>query len=131
MKLIEKNCPMCGKVTYMKVTNEQRKEYDKYIVYGGKVQDKLKSFDKFGREFAKTGYCPECQEELFGSKAKNKDAYFYMEDLDQSVADKFMSEIEGMTAMAAIKSKAAEALSENAKLLFCYEFEIDYEEDVK
>ena len=34
MKLIEKNCPMCGKVTYMKVTNEQRKEYDKYIVYG-------------------------------------------------------------------------------------------------
>ena len=51
-----------------------------------------------------------------------------MEDLDQDVADKFMSEIEGMTAMAAIESKAEEALSENAKLMFCHEFEIDYEE---
>ena len=129
MKLIEKECPMCSKITYMKVTAEQSKEYDEYVVYGGLVQEKLKSFDKFGREFAKTGYCPECQEKLFGSRLKDKGLYFYLDDLRQDVIDEFMEAVGDMPAEAAIHSPAAETLSENERLLYYHEFELGLDED--
>lgn len=79
MKLIEMKCPMCGKNTCMKMTETQSKEYDEYTAYGGLVQEKLKSFDDFGREFVITGYCPKCQEMLFGSRLKDKSMFFYTE----------------------------------------------------
>lgn len=124
-KLIERKCPMCGKRTFLKITKKQNQEYANYVVYGGRIQDKLKSFDKFGREFVKTEYCPACQELLYDSEIKNKEDYFYEEDLRCDVIENFIVNTKGMKASDALHSDAAKQLSENEKLLFMYEFELE------
>lgn len=58
-------CPMCGKQNFMRMKKEQSKQYGKYQCYGGKIQDICVSFDAYGREFIKSGYCPKCQNMLF------------------------------------------------------------------
>ena len=63
--LINKICPMCGKSAFLRINSDQEKEFEKYACYDGLIQEKLKSFNDFEREFVKTGYCPECQEDLF------------------------------------------------------------------
>ena len=63
--LINKICPMCKKNAFLRINSDQEKEFENYACYGGLIQEKLKSFNDFEREFVKTGYCPECQENLF------------------------------------------------------------------
>ena len=125
MSLIEKECPMCGRITYMKITKKQENEWTDYICYGGKIQDKLKSFDKFGREFVKTGYCPECQSDLFDGSPKDPGKYFYEDDLREDVMREFYEKTKGMNPEEAIHSKHADMLSDNEKLVYMYDLEIE------
>ena len=74
--LITKKCPMCHETFFMKITKEEEKQIIDYVAYGGSIQDKISLLDKFGREFVKTGYCPNCQEMLFNSTLKDKSRYF-------------------------------------------------------
>lgn len=67
---IMNRCPMCGKVTYLGLSEDQAAEFDHYVAaekVGERllIQDALPSFDAFEREFVKTGYCPDCQKMLF------------------------------------------------------------------
>ena len=69
-RIVEKQCPICGKVTYMVIDAENYDQVMEYMValyFNTKrkmVQKALPFLDKFGREFIKSGYCPECQEDL-------------------------------------------------------------------
>ena len=54
---------MCGKSAFLRINSDQEKEFKSYACYGGLIK-KTKSFNDFEREFVKTGYCPECQENL-------------------------------------------------------------------
>lgn len=125
--LIRKQCPLCGKVTYLNVSHEMKCEYEDYICYGGMIQDKLKSFDKFGREFCKTGYCPSCQEKLFSSKLKDKSGYFYLDELRLDVMEKFMENTEEFNCEEAIISEYANILSREEKLVFLHDFDMEVE----
>lgn len=64
--VIENMCPMCGRMVYLKVTENKQDEYDCYYTerYSKSIQSALPSFDKFEREFIKTGYCPVCQKKI-------------------------------------------------------------------
>ena len=57
--VVKNMCPMCGRTVYLKVTEDKQDEYDCYSTeYPSKsIQSALPSFDKFEREFIKTGYC--------------------------------------------------------------------------
>ena len=123
--LLAKQCPMCGRTAYMKITKDQKAEWTSYICYGGKIQDKLKSFDKFGREFVKTGYCPECQSDLFSDETKDLDKYFYEEDLREDVMSAFYKKTKRMHPEEAIHSEDADMLSDNEKLVYMYDCEIE------
>ena len=61
---IVNTCPMCGSTHWMRINGEQ---YEKYKYGGVLIQDAFPELDPFEREFIKTGYCPECQELLFGT----------------------------------------------------------------
>ena len=72
---IRKVCPMCEREVILRLTNQQTMELEEYQHYGGLIQDRMPSLDRFGREFLKTGYCPECQEMLFHTECENSVAY--------------------------------------------------------
>ena len=72
---IRKVCPMCEREVILCLTRQQTKELEEYQRYGGLIQDRMPSLDRFGREFLKTGYCPECQEMLFRAECENSVAY--------------------------------------------------------
>ena len=57
-------CPMCGNVHWMRING---KKYETYTLGGMLIQDAFPELDPFEREFLKSGYCPECQELLFGA----------------------------------------------------------------
>lgn len=60
---VSRTCPLCNKEYIMYVDT---KEYTDYI-NGAKVQDAFKDLNPMEREFIKSGYCPECQKQLFGT----------------------------------------------------------------
>lgn len=60
---IVNTCPMCGSTHWMRINGEQ---YEKYKYGGMLIQDAFLKLNPAEREFLKTGYCPECQELLFG-----------------------------------------------------------------
>lgn len=66
---INRECPMCGEIIQLELTSKQKNEYVNYLMEHPKrnIQDALFSFNAFEREFIKTGYCPECQNVLFGN----------------------------------------------------------------
>lgn len=78
-ELIKRTCPMCGKVTGLKEDETMAAEHRHYAMYGGSIQDELTDFDAFEREFIKTGYCPNCQEMLFGKEAPETGRFIDME----------------------------------------------------
>ena len=132
VRTVEKNCPLCGNTTYLRMTEDQNKQWEHFACYGqqGKlIQDALPSFDKFGREFIKSGYCPDCQEDLFGSKLDDKTAYFSkgnQAQLNQSKIDNFLNETKDiMDFEERILSKAAEKLSIPEKVLYLYEMDLE------
>lgn len=94
-RIVEKQCPICGKVTYMVIDAENYDQVMEYMValyFNTKrkvVQKALPFLDKFGREFIKSGYCPECQEDLFNSVLEDKSSYFSCSDIDNEVLDEF------------------------------------------
>ena len=79
VELIKRTCPMCGRVTGLKEDETMAAEHRHYAMYGGSIQDELTDFDAFEREFIKTGYCPNCQEMLFGKEAPETGRFIDME----------------------------------------------------
>lgn len=124
--LITKKCPMCHETFFMKITKEEEKQIIDYVAYGGSIQDKISLLDKFGREFVKTGYCPNCQEMLFNSTLKDKSRYFSENSLRQKAMSEFMNKQKetSMDYYDLIKSDFAKELNTNEKLLYLYEFEL-------
>lgn len=78
-ELIKRTCPMCGRVIGLKEDETMAAEHRHYAMYGGSIQNELTSFDAFEREFIKTGYCPNCQEMLFGKEAPETGRFIDME----------------------------------------------------
>ena len=62
-------CPMCGGKYYLVLTTEQASKLAEYKNNGGFVQEVFPELNAVEREFIKTGYCPSCQEMLFGNGA--------------------------------------------------------------
>ena len=48
---IRKVCPMCEREVILCLTRQQTKELEEYQRYGGLIQDRMPSLDRFGREF--------------------------------------------------------------------------------
>ena len=63
MELV-RTCPMCRSTHWMKVNGEK---YGKYAYGNALIQEVFPDLTPHEREFIKTGYCPECQELLFGA----------------------------------------------------------------
>lgn len=78
-ELIKRTCPMCGRVIGLKEDETMAAEHRHYAMYGGRIQDELTDFDAFEREFVKTGYCPKCQEIIFGKEAPETGKFIDME----------------------------------------------------
>ena len=110
---------------------------------GGLIQEKLKSFNDFEREFVKTGYCPECQEDLFMKElSKNENCFFTQDDIRDDEVEKFLNDAAEvhvdengilervLDCRKAILSPNAEKLSVNEKLLYLYEFNLENEFEV-
>lgn len=71
--LEEVKCPMCGGWYVMELTREQKEKLTDYRYACGKaIQELFPEFDRVEREFLKTGYCPECQEMIFGNGKTDK-----------------------------------------------------------
>lgn len=121
MHLIKKNCPFCLEETYLKLSDEQHGEYTKYLEEGGAIQDALSLFNKFEREYIMTGYCPECQEKIFGSRLKKRDVFFKQSSLRKDVIRQFEAVSKRLRVVDAICSEYADMLNENEKLLYIYE----------
>ncbi len=121
-------CPVCGRYLYLKLSKQQNEEYSYYCCYGGPIQSKLKSFNKFEREFVKSEYCPECQEAIFHSKRKGLDEnFFYDDELDGGMIQKFIKETEelGLKGKDAITSSLADSLSANEKMVYLYDWGLE------
>lgn len=75
-KLNSKKCPMCGKWSTLDLTEGEYRVYNKYLIRKAyrsvAIQDMLPDFSATMREWVMTGYCPECQEKLFGNVDKSK-----------------------------------------------------------
>lgn len=64
-----RECPMCG------VTKGIRIKYETYEEISERkrpIQEIVPDFNPTEREFLISGYCPDCQEMLFGVKHKSK-----------------------------------------------------------
>ena len=62
--IIKRECPMCHKAYQIDVDNTK---YEKYFSGNGLLQNIFPELNSMEREFIKTGYCPACQNLLFGS----------------------------------------------------------------
>lgn len=72
MVIIEGNeaintCEMCGKKSHLPLSDEELFVLRSYLVGGGYIQNWLATLNKCEREFVKTGFCPKCQELIFGN----------------------------------------------------------------
>ena len=130
VKTIMKECPMCKQQYYMRLTEKQAEQWHDYTCYGGLIQEKMPDIDKFGREFIKSGYCPSCQESLFGSKLNDKSAYFSLENPEEfnyERTQEFAKVSESLDYKDSVCSEAAEKLSIAEKVLYLYEMELEDE----
>ena len=84
---VSRECPMCGKEYIMYVDPV---DYEKYMSGEGFIQDVFPYLNPMEREFIKTGYCPNCQDEIFGSSYKSKNIISIDEArkmLDESISN--------------------------------------------
>ena len=125
MKLISKQCPMCGETIYMKLGDDAYERWAHYVLYKGLIQNVFPEMDAFQREFIKSGYCPKCQEALFGNEWKNKESFIFQNELNRERIDVFMEETRELDPESSILSEAAEKLSVAEKLVYLYEMELD------
>lgn len=118
-KIVKKECPMCGKTHFVKLTEVGYDQYKKYIAYGSLIQNALSNTSPTVREFLKTGCCPECQELLFG-KSEQKELFFSYDDIREDVIKEFCEKHENI--LDALMSDEADVLTEEEWLLLMYEF---------
>lgn len=125
IELIKKTCPMCGGVTKLKENSTMAAEHRHYVLYGGKIQDELIDFDAFEREFIKTGYCPNCQEMLFGSEMPETSRF-----IDMEATPEFWQSLRGLAGETlgdedkVLRSERFKAFSADEKLIALSELEI-------
>jgi hypothetical protein len=67
-----KQCPACARQYHIELSNEQTRKLFEYEHKGGYIQELFPELDKFEREFLKTNYCSECQEDIFGAKKEKE-----------------------------------------------------------
>lgn len=125
VKLISKQCPMCGETVYMRLEDNAYERWTHYVLYKGLIQNVFPEMDAFQREFIKSGYCPKCQEALFENEWKNKESFIFQNELNRERIDVFMEETRELDPESSILSKAAEKLSAAEKLVYLYEMELD------
>lgn len=61
---VYKECPGCCFEHKIEVDEKRYKDYE---ARKGFIQDLFPELNAFEREFLKTGYCPKCQEKIYGS----------------------------------------------------------------
>lgn len=65
-------CPMCNKWHTIELSDEQYEKLYDYRHGYGTIQEQFPELNKCEREFLKTGYCPSCQELIFGNGETEK-----------------------------------------------------------
>lgn len=83
---LSKICPMCGRRTYLRMTEEEN-QWRKYVCFGGHIQDRFPDMDVQKREFIKSGYCPDCQKTLFGTEYDRSDFIIVDDIVDGEVPE--------------------------------------------
>lgn len=71
-EVIVMRCPICKKAHQITLTNEQDTALWEWEHGYGAIQELLPDLNPVEREFLKSGYCPDCQEELFGNGETSK-----------------------------------------------------------
>ena len=69
---VQQQCPICQKRFSIELTKEEGTAFLGYQMGFGLLQDALPEMPPAEREFLKTGYCPACQELLFGNGKSNR-----------------------------------------------------------
>lgn len=77
-KAIAKVCPKCGKITWVGIPAERYEEWQ----MGVNIQDAWPEGTATERETLKTGFCPECQDEIF--KEVNEEPETLGETIEQA-----------------------------------------------
>lgn len=73
MIIIERNndvinrCTMCGKDSQIMLSDDEIDAFYEYLRGDTPIQECLPGLNRCEREFLKSGYCPGCQELLFGN----------------------------------------------------------------
>ena len=70
--IVEQTCPLCGYAYKLKLSKDEMERYNNYQKKGGYIQEELPTLNPVEREFIKTGYCPDCQEIIFGNGKTNR-----------------------------------------------------------
>lgn len=65
-------CPMCGESHVMELTEQEYTGFQLYQTSTQTIQELLPELLPAEREFLKSGYCPKCQEMLFGNGKTNR-----------------------------------------------------------
>ena len=65
-------CPMCNKWHAIELSAEQYEKLYDYRHGYGTIQEQFPELNRVEREFLKSGYCPSCQEMLFGNGKTEK-----------------------------------------------------------
>ena len=124
---LSKICPMCGRRTYLRMTEEEN-QWRKYVCFGGHIQDRFPDMDVQKREFIKSGYCPDCQKTLCGTEYDRPD-FIIVEDIVNGElpedVKKFLEAAENMKMIDAVKSEAANILSTEHKVVLLSEFDLE------
>lgn len=124
---LSKICPMCGRRTYLRMTEEEN-QWRKYVCFSGHIQDRFPDMDVQKREFIKSGYCPDCQKTLFGTEYDRSDFIIVDDIVDGEVPEdvkKFLEAAEKMKMIDAVKSEAANILSTEHKVVLLSEFDLE------
>lgn len=72
MNKYQVKCSMCGQRWELSLTNDQERRLFEYRNKGQLIQEALPDLNNVEREFIKSSWCPECQEEIFGNGETNK-----------------------------------------------------------
>lgn len=68
---LTKTCPSCGERCYIELTEEQDEALLRWH-HGTFIQEAFPELNAVEREFIKTGFCPKCQEIIFGNGKTDK-----------------------------------------------------------
>lgn len=65
-------CPMCGQRWAIELTKDQERRFFEYRSKRQMIQEVLPDLNSVEREFLKSGFCPECQKQIFMNGETNK-----------------------------------------------------------